>query len=232
VAKGDAVVFGKKMMKKSAAENQNAKSISLSQTNLRNMAQIDSSSLAFQRGASAASKRSLLDINEHCERGRNKAENQNAKSIYWMQHALRLANHATLCGEVPVGAVLVADDGTLLGEGWNCPISSCDPSAHAEIIALRKAAKTLQNYRLVKTTLYVTLEPCIMCVGAMIQARIARLVFGANDPKAGAIVSVFNLLDEVERGKLNHKIAYSSGILADECAEMLRRFFQERRGDK
>ena len=148
---------------------------------------------------------------------------------HWIRHALQLAERAASLGEVPVGAVVVADDETLLAEGWNCPIGSCDPSAHAEIVALRRAAEARKNYRLNATTLYVTLEPCVMCIGAMIQARIKYLVFGACDPKAGAVVSVFNLLDEVAAGKLNHKISYTSGVLADECGDILTKFFQARR---
>lgn len=152
------------------------------------------------------------------------------RSEQWMRHALQLARYAASSGEVPVGAVIVDDDEeTLLAEGWNCPITSCDPSAHAEIVALRRAATKLKNYRINNTTLYVTLEPCIMCVGAMIQARISRLVFGAADPKAGAVISVFNILDETTQGKLNHKIVYNSGVLADECGAILTHFFKERR---
>ena len=156
-------------------------------------------------------------------------EDYTKKDQYWMQQALDLAQYAATHGEVPVGAVLIDSNGGLLAQGWNCSISSCDPSAHAEIVALRHAANVCNNYRLLDTTLYVTLEPCIMCVGAMIQARIKRLVFGATDPKTGAIVSVFNVLDEINKGKLNHKIVYTSGVLADECSKLLTRFFRERR---
>ena len=144
---------------------------------------------------------------------------------HWIRHALKLAERAQEEGEVPVGAVLVLND-EIIGEGWNRPIAAHDPTAHAEIIALRAGAEKLGNYRLNDTTLYVTLEPCIMCAGAMVHARIKRLVFGASDPKAGAIVSVFNILDS---GRLNHRVEYVGGILADECGGMLSRFFEARR---
>ncbi len=144
--------------------------------------------------------------------------------INYMEQALTLAQHAQEQGEVPVGAILVLDD-EIIGKGWNQPISSNDPTAHAEIIALREGATKLKNYRLLNTTLYVTLEPCAMCIGAMIHARIKRLVFGAHDPKTGAVESIFNLLDT----KLNHQINYQGGVLADESSELLRRFFRHRR---
>lgn len=142
-----------------------------------------------------------------------------------MQRALSLAREAEQHNEVPIGALVVFDD-KIIGEGFNSPISLNDPTAHAEIIALRSAAEKMQNYRLPNATLYVTIEPCAMCVGAMLQARIARLVFGAFDPKAGAVGSVFNLLDS---NQLNHKITYSAGILATECGKIMQDFFQKRR---
>lgn len=145
--------------------------------------------------------------------------------IDWMQYALKLAERAQQEGEVPVGAVLVLND-EIIGEGWNRPIAAHDPTAHAEIMALRTGAAKLGNYRLNDTTLYVTLEPCVMCAGAMVHARIKRLVFGASDPKAGAIVSAFNILDS---GRLNHRVEYVGGILPDECGGMLSRFFEARR---
>lgn len=148
-----------------------------------------------------------------------------ATDIYWMEQALRFARYAETQNEVPVGAVIVANN-ELVGAGWNCPISLCDPTAHAEIIALRHAAKKLDNYRLLDVTLYVTLEPCMMCVGAMLHARIKRLVFGAYDPKAGAIKSMLQLLDIP---KLNHKIIYNSEILAEECGQLLTDFFKNKR---
>lgn len=144
--------------------------------------------------------------------------------IEYMEQALVLAQHAEEQGEVPVGAILVLDD-EIIGQGWNQPISTNDPTAHAEIIALRQGAAKLNNYRLLNTTLYVTLEPCVMCIGAMLHARIKRLVFGTFDPKTGAVESVFNLLDT----KLNHQITYQGGILADKCGEVLSAFFKQRR---
>ena len=142
-----------------------------------------------------------------------------------MAQALALAKEAAQKQEVPVGAVLVRDR-QIIGRGLNQPISSQDPTAHAEIIALRAGAKHLGNYRLPGTTLYVTLEPCAMCVGAMIHARIQRLVFGANDPRAGAVCSVFQLLDEK---RLNHRVKWEGGILARECGQILKQFFEDRR---
>lgn len=147
------------------------------------------------------------------------------KDIYFMQRAFELAKHAAEIAEVPVGAVLVLDD-KIIGEGWNCPIANNDPTAHAEIVALRKGAEQLKNYRLLDTTLYVTLEPCAMCVGAMLYARVKRLVFGASDSKAGAVQSIFKLLDEP---KLNHCIAYEGGVMAKECGALLQEFFKYRR---
>ncbi|TDJ19263.1 MAG: tRNA adenosine(34) deaminase TadA [Gammaproteobacteria bacterium] len=143
----------------------------------------------------------------------------------WMQYALSLAKKAEQQDEVPVGAILVMDD-ECIAEGWNKPISSNDPTAHAEIMALRAASEQLQNYRLPKTTLYVTLEPCMMCAGALIHARVARVVYGATDPKAGAAGSVFELLGT---DKLNHKIEITPGVMKDECASLLTSFFQRRR---
>lgn len=144
---------------------------------------------------------------------------------YWLGLALAEAQRAAERQEVPVGAVLVADE-QLLAVGHNQPISSCDPTAHAEIVALRQAAQQRQNYRLTQTTLYVTLEPCAMCLGAMLHARIQRLVFGAADSRAGAVKSVFQLLDARE---INHRIAWRGGILAEPCASILKQFFRERR---
>jgi tRNA(adenine34) deaminase len=143
----------------------------------------------------------------------------------WMQHALTLAMRAADQGEVPVGAVLVKD-GAILGEGWNQPISTHDPSAHAEMQALRAAARSRGNYRLPGTALYVTLEPCVMCAGAIVQARVQRLVFGARDPKAGAVESVY---DVIARPRLNHAVDWSGGVMEQECSELLREFFRARR---
>ena len=142
-----------------------------------------------------------------------------------MQRALVLARAAGAAGEVPVGAVLVRD-GRVVGEGRNSPIGACDPTAHAEIAALRDAAARVGNYRLVGATLYVTLEPCAMCAGAMVHARIGRLVFGAFDPRAGAVTSRFNLL---QSPSLNHRVPWRGGILACRCGALLKAFFRQRR---
>jgi tRNA(adenine34) deaminase len=144
---------------------------------------------------------------------------------FWMQRALELAQQAKAEGEVPVGAVLVKED-HILGEGWNAPISQHDPTAHAEIRALRHAAEGLGNYRLLDTTLYVTLEPCVMCAGAIIHARVKRVVIGAADPKTGAAGSVFAILNS---DRHNHQVEISQGVLAEECGALLKEFFQERR---
>ena len=146
----------------------------------------------------------------------------------YMQTALDLAGQAALAGEVPVGAIVVKD-GVIVGRGYNAPISQHDPSAHAEIQAMRDAANTLGNYRLVGCTLYVTLEPCAMCSGAMQHARIARLVYGASDPKTGACGSVINLMAEP---RLNHHTEVSSGVMAEECGAVLSNFFANRRKNK
>lgn len=151
--------------------------------------------------------------------------NFRSEDAAWMRRALELARRAAEEGEVPVGAVLVRD-GLVIGEGWNRPITSNDPTAHAEIMALRAAGQQIGNYRLVDTTLYVTLEPCLMCVGAIVHARVGRLVFGAWDPKTGAVASVFNVLDSAH---LNHRVAWSGGLLAEECGLLLKEFFQMRR---
>jgi len=142
-----------------------------------------------------------------------------------MRHALALARRAQEEGEVPVGAVVVLDE-KIVGEGWNRPISASDPSAHAEIQAMRAAAATRKNYRLVGTTLYVTLEPCAMCVGAMFHARVRRVVFGAADPKTGAAGSTLNLFEET---RLNHHALVQGGVLAEECGALLSGFFASRR---
>lgn len=151
--------------------------------------------------------------------------NQTEKDIFFMREALQLAQTAALQQEVPVGAIVVADD-QIVGSGHNRPIAMRDPSAHAEMLALRQAAQQLNNYRLPQVTLYVTLEPCLMCLGAMLHARIQRLVFGAPDAKTGAVISLFQVLHEPQ---LNHKITYTSGILADECGTILSEFFKARR---
>ena len=143
----------------------------------------------------------------------------------WMRHALQLAKHAASQNEVPVGALLVHNE-QLISEAWNQPIAHSDPSAHAEILALRQAGAHLHNYRLLNCTLYVSLEPCLMCLGAILHARIARLVFGAYDRKTGAVVSHFQLLDHYPQ---KHSIDYLGGCLADECGSILSDFFQHKR---
>jgi tRNA(adenine34) deaminase len=143
----------------------------------------------------------------------------------FMREALALALQARALGEVPVGAVVVKD-GVIVGRGFNQPITSNDPTTHAEIVALRDAAKNIQNYRLVDCELFVTLEPCMMCVGAMLHARVKRVVFGAMEPKTGVCGSVMNLPDEA---KLNHHATFTGGVLTDECGAMLKDFFAERR---
>jgi len=147
---------------------------------------------------------------------------------YWMHHALTLARRAWDEGEIPVGAVLVYEN-RVIGEGWNRPIGHHDPTAHAEIMALRQGGLVLQNYRLLNTTLYVTLEPCVMCAGAMVHSRIDRLVFGARDAKTGASGS---LLDVLGHPGMNHQVDVTEGILAADCSSMLSDFFRARRQEK
>jgi tRNA(adenine34) deaminase len=146
--------------------------------------------------------------------------------IGFMQRALELAQRAEEEGEVPVGAVLVKD-GEIIGEGWNRPIAAHDPTAHAEIQALRDGARKLGNYRLPGTTLYVTLEPCPMCAGAIVHARVQRVVFAASDPRSGAAGSVFDLLPSDER--FNHRTECEGGVEAESSSQMLKAFFQARR---
>lgn len=147
------------------------------------------------------------------------------EDIMWMRHALTLADKAESIGEVPVGACVVLN-GELLGEGFNTPITDNDPSAHAELRAVKEAAAAVQNYRLIDATLYVTLEPCSMCAGMLVHARVKRVVFGAKDAKTGAAGSVMNLL---QHPALNHQLEVVSGVLADECANKLSDFFRKRR---
>ena len=145
-----------------------------------------------------------------------------------MREALKLAKQAEAAGEVPVGAVVVKD-GAIIGRGFNAPISRHDPSAHAEMMALRDAAEQVGNYRLVGCELFVTLEPCVMCVGAMFHARVARVVYGARDPKTGAAGSVFNLFTMPQ---LNHHARIEGGVLAEECGKVLSDFFAKRRAQQ
>jgi tRNA(adenine34) deaminase len=141
--------------------------------------------------------------------------------VKYMQRAIELANLAANHQEVPVGAVLVLDN-QIIGEGFNHPITAHDPSAHAEMIALRQGADHIKNYRIIHSTLYVTLEPCLMCVGAIVHARVGRVVYGASDPKTGAVKNISSL-------DLNHRVEYVNGLFAEECGEILRQFFRLRR---
>lgn len=147
---------------------------------------------------------------------------------YWMQYALTLADKAQQQGEIPVGAVLVKDD-EVIGEGWNQSITLNDPSAHAEVMAIRDAGQNIENYRLIDTTLYVTLEPCPMCAGALVHSRVARLVYGASDEKTGSAGSIMDL---VNHPQLNHQLEVTAGISADQCSEKISAFFRMRREQK
>ncbi|GMR05550.1 MAG: tRNA adenosine(34) deaminase TadA [Gammaproteobacteria bacterium] len=153
-------------------------------------------------------------------------EGIDAIDLHWMNKAYVLALKAADHDEVPVGAVLVDAQNRCIGQGWNQPVSADDPTAHAEILALRTAAKQLNNYRLPDTTLYVTLEPCPMCAGALVHARIKRLVVATPDPRSGSAGSVFNLLDS---SHLNHRVDVKTGVLQEQCADLLKTFFQEKR---
>jgi len=144
---------------------------------------------------------------------------------YWMQHALVLAARARDAGEVPVGALIVLED-QIIAEGWNQPVGLGDPTAHAEIVAIRAAAQYMHNYRLLNATLYVTLEPCPMCAGAILHSRIKRVVFGAMDSKGGCVGSLMNLFEET---RFNHRVSWRSNVLAESSAALLRAFFSARR---
>ena len=148
-----------------------------------------------------------------------------ASDELWMEEALRCAQRALEAGEVPVGAVVVSG-GQIVGRGWNRNIADRDPSAHAEILALREAGAAVANHRLGDCELFVTVEPCAMCAGALVQARIKRLIYGADDPKAGAVHSVLQVLNHPQ---LNHQMEVRSGVLAGRCAEMVQAFFKSRR---
>ena len=143
----------------------------------------------------------------------------------WMQHAFQLAKKSKEHDEVPVGAIVVYED-EIIGKGWNQPISSHDPTAHAEMMALKNAGEKIGNYRLPKSTMYVTLEPCVMCAGAIVHARIARLVYAVDDEKTGACGSVFNV---VQTDKLNHRVRIEKGVLEKECQMLIQDFFKEKR---
>ena len=153
-------------------------------------------------------------------------KNYTASDLEWMSKALQLAKKAGEAGEVPVGAVLVKD-GVCVGEGWNQPIGCSDPTAHAEINAIRAAAESLKNYRLPGTTLYVTIEPCTMCIGAILHARVGRLVYGAEEPRAGAVVSQLKL---PECSHYNHRLDVVGGVMADRCGSLISDFFRAKRG--
>ena len=150
------------------------------------------------------------------------AEEIDTVDLYWMKQACELSKKAADHDEVPVGAVLVDAENQCIGQGWNQPISADDPTAHAEILALRDAAKHLRNYRLPNTTLYVTLEPCPMCAGAIVHARIARVVIATADPRTGSAGSVYNLLNSPY---LNHRVEVATGVLQQECSSLLKTFF-------
>lgn len=147
---------------------------------------------------------------------------------FYMAKALQLAEQAGAAGEVPVGAIVVKD-GEIVGEGFNQPISGCDPTAHAEIVAMRNAANNLSNYRLSDCDLYVTIEPCTMCVGAMVHGRIRRVLFGALEPRAGALQSQLQLMDQ---SHYNHSIEWQGGVLAQECGDLISLFFRRERESK
>jgi len=148
----------------------------------------------------------------------------NADELF-MQHAFELAQRAEQEGEVPVGAV-IAKDGEIIAEGWNRPIAGHDPTAHAEVQAIRAASQALKNYRLPETTLYVTLEPCLMCMGAIAHARIQRVVYAATDPRAGAVESIYTIAED---RKLNHHVDIEGGLMAEKCGQLLKDFFRQRR---
>ena len=145
---------------------------------------------------------------------------------FWMRTAIRAAESARDTGEVPIGACLIDKNGKLLASAGNRTITDSDPTAHAEILILREAAGKIGNYRLTETTVYTTIEPCAMCAGALVNARIKRLVFGAHDPRFGAVESIFRLCDT---SSLNHRIEIKSGVLADECKKLMQDFFRQKR---
>ncbi len=144
---------------------------------------------------------------------------------FWMERALDLAARAESLGEVPVGALVVLDD-EIIGEGWNQPISGCDPTAHAEIMALRAAAQHQRNYRLPEAELFVTIEPCTMCAGAIVHSRIKRVIFAALEPKAGAVVSSSQVFDQED---MNHRVAYTAGVCSQRATDQIQAFFKRRR---
>jgi tRNA(adenine34) deaminase len=154
-----------------------------------------------------------------------KAQHTDTPDEFWMEEALRAAQRALEAGEVPVGAIVVCE-GKIVGRGWNRNLTDSDPTAHAEVVALREAGKAIGNHRLGACELFATIEPCAMCAGALVQARIQRLVYGADDPKAGAVRSVMQVLNHPQ---LNHRMEVCGGVLAGRCAELLQEFFRNRR---
>jgi tRNA(adenine34) deaminase len=148
---------------------------------------------------------------------------------FWMREALKAATEAGKLDEVPVGACLIDKAGSLLAVAGNRTITDCDPTAHAEILALREAAKKIGNYRLTETVLYTTIEPCAMCAGALVNARIGRLVYGAADERFGGVETIFNICDN---SSLNHRIEIQTGVLADECRDLMQKFFRQRRKNR
>lgn len=155
--------------------------------------------------------------------------NQASTDLFWMHKALVLAQKAATKDEVPVGALIVSDQNELISTAFNLKESLQSPLGHAEILALHKAAKKLSSWRLLNCTMYVTLEPCLMCAGTIIQSRLKRLVYGANDPKAGAVTSLYKTLGD---SRLNHQVQITSGILQMECGEILSQYFKQKRQDK
>ena len=178
-----------------------------------------------QSGSDVANIKSVSHMHESDVSNVAVSDEELEQHIRWMKHALALADSAESIGEVPVGACVVLN-GELIGEGYNTPISDHDPSAHAELRAVKQAASKVQNYRLIDATLYVTLEPCSMCAGMLVHARVKRVVFGAKDAKTGAAGSVMNLL---QHPALNHQVDIVSGVLASTCANKLSDFFRKRR---
>src|SRR5829696_5399417 len=164
-------------------------------------------------------------LRDACERYMPEALVEDEDAL-WMREALAAAGGAREAGEVPVGACVVTEDGRLLASAGNRTRTDCDPTAHAEVVALREAARRHGNYRLTGATVYSTVEPCAMCAGALVQARVARLVYGARDEKAGAVESVFRVCDA---SSLNHRMELTAGVLGEECRALMREFFRERR---
>ncbi len=167
----------------------------------------------------------LFEMADEQHANRSAPQDEDSRDELWMQEALRSAQRALEAGEVPVGAVVVCD-AEIVGRGWNCNIEKSDPTAHAEIIALREAGANIGNHRLGQCDLFATIEPCAMCAGALVHARVRRLVYGADDPKAGAVRSVMQVLNHPQ---LNHRVEVRSGVLAGRCAELLQEFFRNRR---